>query len=106
MLNSLMPNERKQLNKSHILLAVSLTVAIQEVGPISTSRHTESPAVSHSHVPPYPYVLYKALLLRKKICKLYCPLFSVSFSLKILKTAQKRGHPALYLIQDPSETNK
>ena len=45
MLNSLVPNERKQQNKSHISLAVPLTDAIQEVSPISTSRHTESPAV-------------------------------------------------------------
>lgn len=55
MLNSLMPNERKQQNKSPIILAEPLTDAIQEVGPISTSRHTESPAVFHSQVSqPYP----------------------------------------------------
>lgn len=48
MTNSLMPNERKQQNKSYISLAVPLTDAIQEVSPISTSRRTESPAVFHS----------------------------------------------------------
>lgn len=42
MTNSLMPNERKQLNKSYISLVVPLTDAIQEVGPIS--RLAESPA--------------------------------------------------------------
>lgn len=45
MLNSLMPNERKQQNKSHISLAVPLRDAIQEVSPISSCRHTESHAV-------------------------------------------------------------
>ena len=41
MLNSLMPNERKQ-NKSHIALTALLTDAIQEVSPISTTRHNQS----------------------------------------------------------------
>lgn len=50
MLNSLMPNDRKQLNKSCISLAVPWTDAIQEVSPISSSRHTETPAVFHSSV--------------------------------------------------------
>lgn len=37
-----MPSERKQLNKSHISVTAPLTDAIQEVSPISTTRHTES----------------------------------------------------------------
>lgn len=41
-LSSPMPNERKQLNKSHISVTAPLTDAIQEVGPISTTKHTES----------------------------------------------------------------
>lgn len=61
-----MPNERKQQNKSHISLAVPLTDAIQEVSPISTSRHTESRAVFHSKVS-LPYVLCEALLFRENM---------------------------------------
>lgn len=57
MLNSLVPNEKKQLNKSHISLAVPLTDAIQEVGPISSQKAT---LCSLCHV------LYKAVLLRER----------------------------------------
>lgn len=66
MLNSPMPNEKKQQNKSCILLAVPLTDAIQEVSPISTSRHTESPAVFYSRIS-QPCVLCKALMLRENM---------------------------------------
>lgn len=55
MLNSLMPNERKQQNKSQVSLAAPLTDAIQEVSPISTTRHTQSFPILST------YVLYKAL---------------------------------------------
>lgn len=72
MLNSLMPNERKQQNKSHISLAVPLTDAIQEVSPISTCRHTEKPCCFTVKFP-----------LRCVVCE---PRFSISLTVKIRNT--------------------
>lgn len=51
MLNSLVPNERKQQNKSHISLAAPLTDAIQEVSPISATRHTQRAQLSFPILP-------------------------------------------------------
>lgn len=80
MLNSLMPNERKQLNKSH--WAVPLTDAIQEVGPISTRRRTEKGLLGFAVK--FPHAMFSAGLCRQGRTnrgKLYCPLFSTSLNL-------------------------
>lgn len=71
--------KEKQQNKSRILLAVPLTDAVQEVSPISTSRHTESPAVFYGRVS-QPCVLCKALMLRENMQTILSFILNILFS--------------------------